>query len=95
MQKEKMKKGKLRIAQTGNFLVWCPGCSEYHVIDQRWTFNGNYDSPTFNPSLLVTIPGSSTRCHAFIRQGQWQFLSDCNHMLAGQTVSIPVPPADA
>lgn len=31
-------------------------------------------------------------CHSFIRDGQWQFLSDCAHSLAGQTVPmVPVP----
>lgn len=32
------------------------------------------------------------RCHSFIRDGKWQFLSDCGHALAGQTVDmIPIP----
>lgn len=29
-------------------------------------------------------------CHSFVRNGQWEFLSDCAHELAGKTV--PVPP---
>lgn len=29
------------------------------------------------------------RCHSFVRAGQIQFLSDCSHKLAGQTVQIP------
>jgi hypothetical protein len=28
-------------------------------------------------------------CHSFVRDGQWQFLSDCTHELARQTVDIP------
>lgn len=28
-------------------------------------------------------------CHSFIRDGRWEFLSDCTHALAGQTVDIP------
>jgi hypothetical protein len=28
-------------------------------------------------------------CHSFVRDGQIQFLSDCTHHLAGQTVAIP------
>lgn len=27
-------------------------------------------------------------CHSFIRDGQWQFLGDCTHHLAGQTVPM-------
>lgn len=33
-------------------------------------------------------------CHSFIRDGQIQFLTDCTHALAGQTVSIPPWPVD-
>lgn len=29
------------------------------------------------------------RCHSFIRDGRIQFLSDCTHHLAGQTVELP------
>lgn len=29
------------------------------------------------------------RCHSFVTDGQIQFLSDCSHALAGQTVSLP------
>jgi hypothetical protein len=28
-------------------------------------------------------------CHSFVRDGQIQFLSDCTHALAGQTVDLP------
>jgi hypothetical protein len=28
-------------------------------------------------------------CHSFVREGQIQFLSDCTHGLAGQTVPLP------
>lgn len=31
-------------------------------------------------------------CHSFLRDGKWQFLSDCAHELAGQTVDMePLP----
>jgi len=33
-----------------------------------------------------------TRCHTFIRGGLIEFLSDCSHGLAGQTVPIPPLP---
>lgn len=33
------------------------------------------------------------RCHSFVTDGQIQFLSDCTHALAGQTVPLPdLPP---
>jgi hypothetical protein len=25
-----------------------------HAVDSGWTFDGNYDKPTFSPSVLVT-----------------------------------------
>ena len=29
------------------------------------------------------------RCHSYVRDGRIQFLSDCTHALAGQTVDLP------
>lgn len=80
--------------------LWCPGCEEAHRIQvvgtdgsmpegPCWEWDGNELSPTFNPSLLCT---GAKRCHSFIRSGQWQFLEDCDHALAGQTVAmVPLP----
>lgn len=33
-------------------------------------------------------PGHDTVCHSFVRDGQIQFLGDCTHALAGQTVPL-------
>jgi hypothetical protein len=33
------------------------------------------------------------RCHTFITDGRVQFLDDCTHKLAGQTLDLPVLPA--
>jgi hypothetical protein len=35
-------------------------------------------------------PGVDHRCHSFVVDGQIQFLGDCTHKLAGQTVPLPV-----
>lgn len=32
-------------------------------------------------------------CHSFVTDGRIQFLSDCTHALAGQTVDLPAYPA--
>lgn len=32
----------------------CPACKERHVVGKSWQFNGDYDKPTFHPSILVT-----------------------------------------
>lgn len=83
----------------------CPACRCNHFVsvgprsywDIRWQFNGDYDKPTVNPSVLVTvdIPAdvkvepNVRRCHSFIRDGKIQFLSDCTHALAGKTIDLP------
>jgi hypothetical protein len=33
-------------------------------------------------------------CHSFVTDGRIQFLGDCTHELAGQTVELPDWPAD-
>jgi hypothetical protein len=80
----------------------CPGCETRHAIStKRWTFNGDGDKPTFSPSILVRTGTQvdpayirkagdpPTRCHSFVRDGRIQFLSDCDHALAGKTVELP------
>lgn len=74
--------------------LWCPGCDVWHdptIAPDRWAWDGDTVHPTLSPSLLVT-GGPDLRCHSFVRDGKWQFLSDCTHDLAGQTV--PCPPGD-
>jgi hypothetical protein len=70
----------------------------------RWGWNANAERPTFTPSVLVTYganPDASDEfkewrtprvCHSFVVDGAMQFLSDCTHALAGQTVPIPAWP---
>ena len=36
-----------------------------------------------------TMPDGTKVCHSFIRDGRIQFLGDCTHHLAGQTVDLP------
>lgn len=85
--------------------VWCPGCESMHRFQipgldgnlpdgPCWQWNGNLESPTFEGSMLVyPVPSlGKGRCHSFVRDGQWQFLSDCEHKLVNQTVPmVPVP----
>lgn len=96
---------KLRTAQGGRVLFWCPGCKAAHCVivdgSRGWTFDGNEAAPTFSPSVLVRTgravdpnfepePGDPPEvCHSFVRAGRIQFLSDCTHDLAGQTVDLP------
>lgn len=71
------------------YVFFCPGCGYHHEFDSRWTFNGDYDKPTFSHSLLINQHKSESRCHSFVRDGKIEFLSDSFHSLAGQTVELP------
>lgn len=80
-------------------MFWCPGCHMPHQVQYgegtgpRWIWNGDADKPTFQPSILVRCPWGEPPvdeiCHSFVTGGRIQFLSDCTHALAGQTVDIP------
>lgn len=115
---------KFRSVAGGILIFWCPGCESVHQVRTgpgQWTFNGNLDRPTFQPSILVTSghyasghdgkscwctfnaekiakgddPSGFTcqRCHTFVTDGRIQFLPDCSHGLAGQTIAMPdLPP---
>lgn len=79
----------------------CPACKYGHHIQINteftnqgpyWGWNGSLDAPTITPSILVRgneFGGWSPRCHSFVTDGKIQFLNDCTHALAGQTVEIP------
>jgi hypothetical protein len=73
------------------YLYMCPGCKCMHTIALKseggnHDFNMNLDRPTVSPSVLYS---SHPVCHSFIKDGMIQFLSDCEHELAGQTVELP------
>jgi hypothetical protein len=79
----------------GRVLFWCPGCDGAHGVavgegkGPRWGYNEDEEKPTFSPSILVTWGGLNKKCHSFVKDGQIQFLTDCTHNLAGQTVDLP------
>jgi len=74
--------------------IWCPACKSNHQIDERWTFNGDFEKPTISPSLHLFHKGNEEEnippytCHSFIRDGKIQYLDDCTHKLAGKTVPM-------
>lgn len=95
-------KGKIRQLDGGHIAFMCPGCQSLHVIrtqdatgqGPRWEWNKSWSKPTVSPSVLVNKAGSyhdphSFTCHSFVREGNIQFLNDCTHALAGQTVELP------
>lgn len=73
----------------------CPGCKTGHRLPvegpNAWQWNRDLDAPTLSPSIFVRS-GKSTGgrvCHSHICEGRIQFLDDCTHELAGQTVDLP------
>lgn len=88
---------KLRIHPMANgtkFVeFWCPGCRQRHAIKvPGWTWDGNEEHPTFTPSVGVNLGRQNPEaevCHTFVTAGRIQFLGDCTHHLAGQTVDLP------
>jgi hypothetical protein len=87
------------------YLVGCPACCAdkrgcAHMFSVRmgdgspgWDFNGDLENPTFSPSMLARSDYGEERmphvCHSFVRDGRIQYLSDCTHSMAGQTVDLP------
>lgn len=85
-----------KVAERGGRLwFWCPGCETLHAVTEGWSWDRPADDPervTIAPSILVQGGSENLRCHSFIRAGRWEFLSDCTHDLAGQTVDmVPLP----
>lgn len=43
---------------TSDLIYWCQGCKQSHSVriegQHAWTFDGNFESPTFSPSVLTT-----------------------------------------
>lgn len=66
-----------------------------HPLPDSWTFNGDVEKPTFNPSFRQSGGGAIPKgqsCHYFIHGGQIEFCGDSWHTLAGQTVPMPPLP---
>jgi hypothetical protein len=84
----------------GRLMFECPGCGLGHAVAVRpatldnghsWDWNGSLERPTFSPSINAAWEqhGQPQRCHSFVANGRIQFLGDCTHALAGQTVDLP------
>lgn len=93
-----MIKGKL-MAENGVYFWHCPGCEFGHAVHTKaanttgakWNFNGDFNKPTFSPSILVNKGQANPTqpvCHCFVKDGMIEFLNDCTHHLAGKTVQM-------
>lgn len=75
--------------------LWCPGCDSLHGVEllhppTTWGWNSNLKTTTITPSILTHTFGleDPRKCHAFVTEGQWIFLADSFHVLAGKTVGL-------
>lgn len=104
MAKAKLSKSDLYESRLIFFCPGCKSEHAIPVDGPRaWQWNGSIDSPTLSPSILrkcgpwgdeSVLPEDfdpKTRmsiCHSFVKEGKIQFLSDCTHHMAGQTVEL-------
>ena len=86
----------------------CPACGFEHSFNVDlvghgkhtravWSFNGDYDKPTFTPSMGANLHHFQEHhpvCHSFVRDGMWQFLGDCTHDMANHHVPMIPPDPD-
>jgi hypothetical protein len=94
----------LKIEGKGRFTFFCSGCNHYHTYFTKeaglpnkatWQFDNNIERPTFTPSLLNTTEFNDKKtakkiCHLFVTDGMVQYLNDCTHKFAGQTIELPI-----
>ncbi len=80
----------------GDFTHWCPGCEGLHLIntkrknqnDAQWNFNGDFERPTFTPSVNI----EDGACHYNITDGIIIFHDARNHVLGGKSVPLTEMP---
>ena len=84
-----MKLKRRKVSDGYLYLFFCPACQvahTFHVGKDLWTFDGNWEAPTFSPSLNLLPQGG--RCHLFLKDGIIDFLGDCHHHLNNQKVPL-------
>jgi hypothetical protein len=86
--------------EDGSHYSWafvCPACKAVHQVDDRWSFNGDVEHPTFGGSVLVhpVEPVETTgypgrpRCHSQVTDGRIAYYGDSTHACAGQVFELP------
>lgn len=85
-----------KVKVEGNlYRIYCEACQSDHSLNNTWSFNNDFDKPTFSPSILVTWTLYDSEdvsvkkiCHSFVVDGVWQYLSDCTHDKASMHVPL-------
>lgn len=87
------------IEQNGYWIIKCKPCGQELIpVDKGWKFNGDFEKPTFTPSVNVRCnspdhpsynpEAKSSVCHFIITDGKIAYCGDCTHELKGQTFDL-------
>lgn len=91
------------VEQASHVQLHCPGPFPNRFIPVQlkgtragtgnWSWNGDVEKPTLKPSIRTSATFEVTNrvekvCHSFVNDGKIQFLGDCTHELAGQTLDL-------
>lgn len=74
---------------TPSVLVWWDEPANLHDIDALNRDIAEARARREAGEERPKVPTVSKRCHSFVTDGRIQYLSDCTHELAGQTVDLP------
>lgn len=95
----KLHKVEKKEGQEGpDFMFWCPACQCGHGVwttspngktGARWKFDGNFESPTISPSLLIHHGKDGKEiCHVVVSCGVINYCSDCTHAFASKSIPM-------
>lgn len=81
------------------YQFYCPGCECHHsfwhknIKDKvQWSWNKSFVKPTVTPSIKTQFYSYKFEkdmiCHFYIKNGKIQYLNDCTHELAGETIKM-------
>lgn len=86
---------KVKQVGVGVYRVKVPCPCNWHVYDARWTFNGDFEKPTFKDSYLARTrdPNNPDKnlylCHSWVTDGMIDYKDDgTTHELAGKIVPL-------
>jgi Family of unknown function (DUF6527) len=83
-----------------HYYFYCPGCRCMQFFNvgapnsngAKWAFDGNFESPTFTPSLRYIGGPTGTICHVILTNGILNFCGDNPHDHNNKKVPLPVIP---
>jgi hypothetical protein len=76
---------------TGGYVHWCPACEQMHRLPDSWSFTGDLEKPTFQPSykhsgkLIETKNGVWTG--EWVRDAQGRTVDDACHYIVNEGAS--------